>query len=188
MAILATTKWPRQTFPVLVLGSITAAVGMTVLAWAVHAHNNNVVFGMMALVGHGVMVRMNPTAVHCLAYFPNLTARITCLNAFAIPFGGLFGLTIMTTVFNNKITHGNETPQEAIMWAFVSVIPFMWLCVAFCLLTGNVWIREGGSHEALRGSYLWHLLTGKTMIKDISRRGGENATTELDKQVKSEEV
>ena len=189
MAIFATKTWPRQTFWPLVLGATTTAVGISVMAWAVHVRNDSVIFGMMALVGHGVMLRMNPGAVHCLAYFPNLTARITCLSAFAIPFGGLFGLTLMTTVFNNKIGNGTTTPQDSIMWAFVAVIPFMWVCVMFASFIGNVWILDNGEHQILRGSYLWQLVTRKTMVRETSHRGdGRLEMTMEGGQVKQGEV
>lgn len=141
------------------------AVAISVLTWAVHQHNNTVVYAMMALVGYGVMLRMNPAAVHALAYFPDMTARITCLTTFALPFGGLFGLTLMSTVFNNKAISGHEDPKTAIMWAFVTLIPFMWICVLLALFLGNVWIGHKGGHEAFEGSYLWHLITRKEMVK-----------------------
>jgi hypothetical protein len=114
MAMLSSNVWPRQTLPALLLGGITSAVGTTVLAWAVHAEKRTVVYGMMALVGHGVMMRMNSGSLHGLAYFPTITAQITCLVAFAMPFGGLVGLTIMSTVFNNKSGVGQENPKEGI--------------------------------------------------------------------------
>jgi hypothetical protein len=112
MAMLSSNVWPRQTLPALLLGGITSVVGTTVLAWAVHAEKTTVVYGMMALVGHGVMMRMNPGPLHGLAYFPTITAQITCLVAFAMPFGGLVGLTIMSTVFNNNSGVGQENPKE----------------------------------------------------------------------------
>ncbi|CEJ91819.1 hypothetical protein VHEMI07509 [[Torrubiella] hemipterigena] len=178
-AVFATKRWPRQTYAPLLLGAVITAVAITVLTWAVHEHNNNVVYAMMALVGYGVMLRMNPAAVHALAYFPDMTARITCLTTFALPFGGLFGLTLMSTVFNNKTIGDHEDPKTAIMWAFVSLIPFMWMCVLFSVFLGNVWIGQDGGHEALEGSYLWQLITRKTMVKTNFSR--TDATVELHK-------
>lgn len=163
MAILASNVWPRQTFPPLVLGTTTTAVGITVLAWAIKEHNSKVVYGMMALIGHGVALRMNPASLHCLGYFPDMTAKITCLSSFAIPFGGLVGLTIMSTVFNNKSGSNHLDPQTGIYYAYVAMIPFMWICVILSLCIGNVWLLKGGDHEVLRGSYLWRLITRKRL-------------------------
>lgn len=47
----ATDTWPRETFPPLFLGSITSAVGITVLAWATHEGTTSTILGMMALTG-----------------------------------------------------------------------------------------------------------------------------------------
>lgn len=163
MAILSSNTWPRQTLPPLVLGSIITAVGITVLAWAMNAQNSNVVYGMMALIGTGVALRMNPASLHCLAYFPDMTARIACLSSFSIPFGGLVGLTIMSTVFNNKSGTNHTDPKEGIYFAYVAMIPFMWICVILSLCIGNVWLLKGGDHEVLRGSYLLKLITGKKL-------------------------
>ncbi|KAG6355171.1 hypothetical protein INS49_004252 [Diaporthe citri] len=63
----ATNTWPRETFPPLFLGSTTSAVGITVLAWATHEGTTNTILGMMALTGHGVGMRMSPSALHGLA-------------------------------------------------------------------------------------------------------------------------
>lgn len=89
MAVLSSNVWLRQTLPPLVLGALTTAIGIVVLAWAIDSSNPNFVYGMMALIGQGVMIRMNPRSLHCLGYFPNMTARIASLSSFAIPFGGL---------------------------------------------------------------------------------------------------
>jgi hypothetical protein len=80
---------------------------------------------MVALVGHGVMLRINPGVLHGLTYFPTTIAQITCLVTFAMPFGGLVGLTIMSTVLNNNGGVGQENPKEGIMWAFIAIIPFI---------------------------------------------------------------
>lgn len=138
MAMLSSNVWPRQTLPALLLGGVTSSVGITGLAWAVHAENKNVIYGMMALVGHGVMVRTNPGCLHGLAFFPTMTASILCLVSFATPFGGLVGLTIMSTVFTNKSGVSQQDPKRGITWAFIAIIPFMWLCLFLTTLTYSV--------------------------------------------------
>lgn len=171
MAMFASNVWPRQTIQALLLGSITSSVGITVLAWAVHAAQTNVIYGMMALVGHGVGIRMNPASLHGLAYFPKATAQISCLVSFAVPFGGLVGLTIMSTVFTNKSGPGQVDPQSGIMWAFIAMVPIMWLSVILTTFLGNVWIQKTGGHEVVNGAYLWSFVTRKKL--DRIRPGRE---------------
>jgi len=177
MAMFSSNVWPRQTLPPLVLGSITSAVGITVIAWAVHADKSTVIYGMMALVGNGVSLRMNPASIHALAYFPTLTAPITCLAAFAMPFGGLIGLTTMTTVFTNKAGANQENGKSAIMWAFIAMIPFMWITVILSTFLGNVWIQkksEGKGHEVVYGAYLWSLVTRKKLPRVQKTRSDDS--------------
>ncbi|KAJ5377634.1 uncharacterized protein N7496_005043 [Penicillium cataractarum] len=163
MAMFSSNVWPRQTLPALLLGSITSSVGISVLAWAVHAGKTTVIYGMMALVGHGVGIRMNPASLHGLAYFPTMTAQISCLVSFAVPFGGLVGLTIMSTVFTNKSGLDQVDPQRGIMWAFIAMVPVMWLSVLLTTFLGNVWIRKDGGHEVVDGAYLWSFITRKKL-------------------------
>lgn len=171
MAMLSSNVWPRQTLPSLLLGSITAAVGITVMPWAVHAGNDPVIFGMMALVGHGVGMRLNPVSLHGLAFFPAATAQISCLLSFSMPFGGLVGLTIMSTVFTNKSGTWRKDPRDGIMWAFITMIPFMWLCVFAATFLGNVWnVKESAGHEVVHGAHLWSLVTGNKLKREIMTR------------------
>ncbi|OAA54661.1 Major facilitator superfamily domain, general substrate transporter [Cordyceps fumosorosea ARSEF 2679] len=188
MAIFAAKVWPRQTLPPLAFGALTTAVGISVLAWAVHARNTSVIYGMLALIGQGVMLRMNPASLHYLGYFPDRTSQITCLSAFAIPFGGLVGLTIMTTVFNNKSGVDHLDAKEGITWAFISMIPFMWACVLLALCLGNVWILKNGDHEILHGSYILGLLRRGPLNKELRHRGeGRFRESTLDKSVQPAE-
>lgn len=163
--------WPRQTLPSLLLGSITAAVGITGLAWAVHAENIVVIYVMMAFVGHSVMMRLNPSSLHGLGYFPSMAAPISCLLGFAMPFGGLVGLTTMSTVFTNKSGPGQKHPKDGIMWAFIAMIPCMWLCVLLTTFFGNVWIQKDGGHEVVHGAYLWSFITRKKLVRERMTRG-----------------
>ncbi|TQV93789.1 tetracycline efflux protein [Cordyceps javanica] len=188
MAIFASKVWPRQTLPPLTFGALTTAVGITVLAYAVHVRNTSLIYGMLALIGHGVMLRMNPASLHCLGYFPERTSQITCLSAFATPFGGLVGLTIMTTVFNNKSGVSHLDAKEGITWAFISMIPFMWVCVLLALCLGNVWILKNGDHEILRGSYILGLVRSGPLNKELHHRGeGHFRESTVDKTVKPAE-
>lgn len=173
MAMFAANYWPRQTIHPLLLGGTTSAVGIAVLAWAIHAQRTTVIYGMMALVGHGIGLRLNPGSMHGLAYFPDMTAMVTCLACFAMPFGGLVGLTIMSTVFNNKNYGGKEGAKNGVTWAFIAMIPLMLFSLLVTLFLGNVWILEGGGHEVVEGVYLWKLVTRKPMVKKRMTRGHE---------------
>lgn len=173
MALFSSNVWPRQTLPALLLGGITSAVGITVLAWAVYTENAKLIDGMMALVGHGVMMRMNPGSLHALAYFPTMTAPISCLVSFAGPLGGLVGLTIMSTVFTNNSGDRQQNPKDGIIWAFIAMIPFMWICVLLTTFLGNVWILKSGGHEVVSGAYLWSFVTRRKLTRErISRENG----------------
>ncbi|KAH6869508.1 major facilitator superfamily domain-containing protein [Thelonectria olida] len=166
MAQFSSSTWPRQTLPPLLLGSITSAVGITVLASAINKGNTNLVFVMMALTGHGVGMRINPGSVHALAYFPKMTAQITCLVSLAVPLGGTVSLTLMSAVFNNKSGNEHGDAQIGVKFAFVALIPFMWLCVVLSTLLGNAWILKDGGHEVVHGAYLWSCIRGIKLQKE----------------------
>ncbi|ROV97972.1 hypothetical protein VMCG_07069 [Cytospora schulzeri] len=172
MAMFSVNVWPRQTFYPLLLGGITSAVGITVLAWAIKTRNTNLVYGMMALTGHGVGIRLSPASMHGLAYFPGSTAALTCLFSFAMPFGGMIALTLMSTVFNNKSGAAGMNAKSGIMWAFVAVIPIMWLCVLLTTFLGNVWVNKEGDHEVVNGAYLWSFVTRKRLVREKRTRDG----------------
>lgn len=168
-AMFCVNVWPRQTLHPLLLGSISSSVGITVLTWAISAGQINTIYGMMALTGYGVGIRLSPASMHGLAYFPASTAAITSLFSFAVPFGGMIALTTMSTVFNNR----NEVdPKDGVTWAFVSVIPFVWLCAILTTFLGNVWVRKKGDHEVVNGAYFWSFFTRKTLQKERRSRDG----------------
>lgn len=170
--------FPRQTIHPLLLGSLCSAVGVQVLCWAIDAGSIGVVYGMMALAGFGVGVRMSPSTMHGLAFFPASTAQVTCVFAFALPLGGAVGLTLMSTVYNNKLG-GAAAPQdrhyrEAIMYAYYAIVPFMWVCVLACLFLGNVWVRKDGDHEVVSGAYILSLVTRKKLVRETRHRGADD--------------
>lgn len=168
-AMFCVNIWPRQTLHPLLLGAITSSVGITVLAWAISAQQTNTIYGMMALTGYGVGIRLSPASMHGLAYFPASTAAITSLFSFAVPFGGMIALTTMSTVFNNR---DEVNPKDGVTWAFVSVIPFVWLCLILTTFLGNVWVRKEGDHEVVNGAYLWSFITRKPLQKERRSRDG----------------
>lgn len=172
--MFAANSWPRQTCYPLLLGSICSAVAIQVLCWAIDVGNLNVIYGMMALAGFGVGIRMSPSSMHGLAYFPGNTAQITCVFAFALPFGGAVGLTLMSTVYNNELGPAHDRYKHAIMYAYYTIVPFMWLCVIAVLFLGNVWIKKNGDHELVNGAYFWSLVTRKKLVRETRHRGGDD--------------
>jgi hypothetical protein len=131
---------------------------------------------MMALTGFGVGLNTNPGTLHALAYFPGMTAPITCLAAFAHPFGGTIAITIMSTVFNNRSGLNHEDPRSGIYWAFISMIPIMWISVLITTLLGNVWLGKEGTHQVAHGFWFWNLLRGKRLEKVTMARMEDSGT------------
>jgi hypothetical protein len=171
MAMFSTNVWPRQTLPALLLGNTTSAVGITVLIWAIDIEKTSLIYGMMALTGHGIGMRLNPGSLHGLGYFPTKTASVAFLVSFALPFGGTTALTLMSTVFNNKSGARHTDAKEGIRYGFIAVVPFMWFAVILATFLGNVWIMKDGGHEVVNGAYLWSCITRKKLIREKRTRG-----------------
>jgi hypothetical protein len=167
---------------------------------------------MMVLAGAGTGLRLMPVNLHTAGVWPEKIAPAMSLMRFALPFGGTLGLTIMGSVFNNRLSSkssgsgdmggldvhdgasleyiaGLPGPEqeairtagkEAIMWAFIAIMPVIGLSLATGLVMGNVWIKpersrsrqrqqqaetgcegadEGGHSEVIYVPYLWALLT-----------------------------
>ena len=134
---------------------------------------------------------------------------------FAMPFGGTICLTIMGSVFNNKLAgsdalsaagaadiggkgggfdaHNTQSlsniaslpdavqdrirmaGKDAVMWAFIAIMPIMGISLVTGMFLGNVWIKEKGgtgdeekrveeeedevgSSEVIYVPYLWALM------------------------------
>ncbi|KAF3766932.1 MFS general substrate transporter [Cryphonectria parasitica EP155] len=172
VAVFMLNRFPRQTLYPIKLGAVTSAVGVTMLSQAILKNNVNLVYGMMALAGFGVGASMSPSTTHGLAQLPANTAQITCVFAFAMPFGGALGVTIMNTVWNNKLGPNDEYVQSAIAYAYYAILPFLWLSVLSTWFLGNVWVKKDGHHEVVMGPYLLTLLRGKKPVKETRARGG----------------
>lgn len=96
--------WPAQTWFPLSLGTTIEAIGIALLTWAVTIRNTSVVNGMMVVAGAGSGLRMMPGVLHMAGIFPDKLAPAMSLMGFAFPFGGTLALTIMGSVFNNKMS------------------------------------------------------------------------------------
>ncbi|KAF4973410.1 hypothetical protein FSARC_304 [Fusarium sarcochroum] len=189
-------RWPRMTFPCVFLGTLTEAVGLGVLAWAIWADRLSTIYGMMALVGCGSGMRFMASPLHGIGLFRNLRASVIGLMAVAIPFGGTIGLTIMSTVFNNTsgLNSGDsnfssvqsasgEAKEQAVhdakmgvVWAFVAITPLVALAFPFSCCIGNVKLGQGPPGEegptdiVVKGSYMLKLLRGEEKLK-IEKNG-----------------
>jgi hypothetical protein len=155
--------WPRQTFLPLFLGSLTEATGISVLAWALDRGHPTTIGFMMGLTGAGTGLRFMPGSLHGIGFFPNDIAAVIAMTSFAVPFGGTLAMTLMSSVFFNKvgfsITQSPTQPglpklppeilgrlqheiKKGVVFAFISILPFMWICVLAAASLGNVKITR----------------------------------------------
>ncbi|OHE90834.1 major facilitator superfamily transporter [Colletotrichum orchidophilum] len=191
-------SWPRKTFPSIFIGSILEMLGIGLLAWAIYTEHDPTVYGMMALTGVGIGLRIMPVPLHGVGYFPKKIAAVISLMAVAYPFGGTLGLTIMTTVFNNASGISEDSPlrdfealgslptttqqqvthnaKMGVVWAFVAICPFMVLCTISASFLGNVYIgkvEEGENerqNEIYEGVYLLSYFRRRGTTKNVRRR------------------
>jgi len=106
--------WPRQTFWPLFLGAIVETGGAAALTYAVKSRNNVLVNVMMAITGAGTGTRFMPLNLHIAGMFREHLAPVNSLLRFSFPFGGTLALTIMGSVFQNKMATflGNNPANE----------------------------------------------------------------------------
>jgi hypothetical protein len=163
LAMMFCNFWPRQTFLPLFLGTITEATGISVLAWALWQGDPTTIAFMMAITGAGTGLRFMPGTLHGIGFFPGDIAAVIAMTSFAVPFGGTVAMTIMSSVFFNKVGFSiNAVPvnpdapplssnilipledkmRKGVVWAFISILPFMWLCVLAATCLGNVKITR----------------------------------------------
>lgn len=163
LAMVFCNFWPRQTFLPLFLGSITEATGISVLAWALDQGHPTTIAFMMGLTGAGTGLRFMPGSLHGIGFFPNDIAAVIAMTSFAVPFGGTLAMTLMSSVFFNKVGFSiTESPtqpglpklppeilgplqykiKKGVVFAFTSILPFMWMCVLAAASLGNVKITR----------------------------------------------
>ncbi|KAG5204580.1 tRNA synthetases class II (D, K and N) family protein [Trichophyton interdigitale] len=216
-AMFTCNVWPAQTFVPLSAGTIIETVGIALLTWATTTRNIPVVSGMMAVAGAGTGMRFMPATLHVAGIWPDKIAPAMSIMRFSLPFGGTLALTIMGSVFNNKMAeifrHGSgkggldlhntgqsiesidklppdiqnyvrNLAKNAVMWAFISIIPIMAISLVAVFFLGNVWIKskkakeeaerkaaEDGkigeaivSSEVVQVPFLWALITGTVEV------------------------
>ncbi|CRK18503.1 hypothetical protein BN1723_011602 [Verticillium longisporum] len=178
---------PGQTWHPIFFGSVIQALGIGLLAWACWIEHDATVYGMMALSGVGVGMRLMPVPLHGMGYFPQRKAAVISLAQVSGPLGGTLGLTVMTTVFNNvagieasgsdfAALHDMDASQLAamardarkgIVMAYISISPFMVLCVVAAAILGNVFIARTKEGEIERenkiypGVFFWAWIRGE---------------------------
>ncbi|PYH96397.1 MFS multidrug transporter [Aspergillus ellipticus CBS 707.79] len=219
---------PRQTFFPLNLGGVLNTVGLAMVTYAISAQDTNLLSGMLVITGAGVGLRLMPSSLHTAGIWPERLAPAMSLMQVALPFGGTLGLTIMTSVFNNKFGHSsaltslegagstlnvhdtnslsflNDLPasvkesvqlagKNAIMWAYISILPIMGISLMTAMIMGNVWVNmkaksiddesqdssqdsgERERSEVIYVPYLWALSKGTINAhKRISKPNSSN--------------
>lgn len=94
-------RWPRMSFPPLLLGALIEVIGIGVLTWAMNQGHSPTIFGMMALTGVGTGLRFMSAPLHGIGFFKEARAAVIAVIAVSVPLGGTIGLTVMSSVFNN---------------------------------------------------------------------------------------
>ncbi|RAH45780.1 putative MFS multidrug transporter [Aspergillus brunneoviolaceus CBS 621.78] len=199
-AVYMCNIFPRQTFFPLTLGAVLSTLGLAVISYAISAENTSLLSGMMVVTGAGIGLRLVPSSLHTVGVWPERIAPAMSLMQVSLPFGGTIGLTIMTSVFNNKFGDSaavqglgdGGTPlnvhdqsslsmldglsaaaqeairaagKDAIMWAFIAILPIMGVSLLTGLIMGNVWVNvveDGGEarSEVIHVPYLWAVAKG----------------------------
>ncbi|OJJ39695.1 hypothetical protein ASPWEDRAFT_37527 [Aspergillus wentii DTO 134E9] len=202
---------PAQTFWPITFGTFAETAGLAVVTWAISTQNTGIINGMMVLAGAGTGARFMPDGLHTSGIWPERIAPAMSLMRFALPFGGTMALTIMGSVFNNKLSSAaalagggsssefnvhdanslsfidalpsaqqaliRNVGKDAIMWAFIAIMPIMGISLVAGLFMGNAWIKpksrendeeksaindeqQIGYSEVIYVPYLWALMKG----------------------------
>jgi hypothetical protein len=159
--------WPRKTFPPLAFGTVVEALGITILAAALHWGHLPTIYGMLSFTGVGTGIRLMPGTLHGVGYYRQQIASVVSIMNLAVSLGGTIASTIMLNIFNNKLSaaginlvHGTSSsassfsaisslpPKEqeylrnkasdGIVVAFYGISSFMWLGVIAASFLGNV--------------------------------------------------
>lgn len=101
-----------MTFPCIFGALLFQIVGLSVLAYGMDQKNKPLIFGMLAVTGFGLGLRLTTVTLHGVAQFRQNRATVIGLLALMVPLGGTIGLTIMSTVFNNASGLGDVNLTE----------------------------------------------------------------------------
>jgi hypothetical protein len=103
-AITMCNVYPRQTIWPLLLGTLVETGAIGALSWAIRAREKTAVNVLMGVAGFGTGIRFMPENLHLTGMYRDRIATILGLLTFAGPFGGTIALTIMGSVFQNKMS------------------------------------------------------------------------------------
>ncbi|KAF2632210.1 MFS general substrate transporter [Macroventuria anomochaeta] len=159
---------PAQTFFPLFVGSIVEGVGLAVLTYAVSIRHGTLVSVFLAISGAGTGLRFMPVVLHAAGIWSTRVPAMQSLLSFMLPLGETIGISMMGAVFTNKLRHyssgispeysgiGNlatldglsgpvkdavqNAAARSVMWALVTVLPFVGLAIIASAFLGNVWI------------------------------------------------
>ncbi|KIW19771.1 hypothetical protein PV08_00345 [Exophiala spinifera] len=104
LAIFICNVYPRQTFYPLLIGTVVETAGIAALAYATKVRDRTLVNVLMGIAGAGTGMRFMPSSLHLSGMFRSQLAAVYSLLRFALPFGGTLALTIMGSVFQNKMS------------------------------------------------------------------------------------
>jgi hypothetical protein len=207
-AMILCNRWPRQTYFPLLFGSIVEGVGLSLLTYAVSIRHQTLVKVFLAVSGAGTGLRFMPVVLHAAGTWSNRISSMQSLLSFMLPLGETIGISMMGSVFSNKLgtylsAIAKQTPglglsaagppsfevlnalpaaakldvqdaaARAVMWALISVLPFVGLSIVASLFLGNVWIGKTGKAatekapateaekgKVMYGTYIIALFTG----------------------------
>ncbi|KAI4907029.1 hypothetical protein J4E90_009923 [Alternaria incomplexa] len=103
-AIIMCNVYPRQTIWPLLIGTIVETGSIGALSWAIRARQRTAVNVLMGVAGFGTGIRFMPENLHLTGMYRDKIAVILGLLSFAGPFGGTITLTVMGSVFQNKMS------------------------------------------------------------------------------------
>ncbi|KAF2824089.1 hypothetical protein CC86DRAFT_457624 [Ophiobolus disseminans] len=103
-AIVMCNVYPRQTIWPLLLGTLVETGSIGALSWAISARRKTAVNVLMGVAGFGTGIRFMPENLHLTGMYRDRIAVILSLLSFAGPFGGTIALTVMGSVFQNKMS------------------------------------------------------------------------------------
>lgn len=152
---------------------------------------------MMAVAGAGTGMRFMPATLHVAGIWPDRIAPAMSIMRFSLPFGGTLALTIMGSVFNNKMAeifrpgsgkggldlhntgqsleaidklppdiqnYVRNLAKNAVMWAFISIIPIMAISLVAVFFLGNVWIKSKKAKEEAERKAAEHGKIGEAIV------------------------
>jgi hypothetical protein len=173
MAMFTCNVWPRKTWWPLFIGTIIEPTGIVMLAVVLGWGKVATIYGILALSGVGTGIRMMPGTLHGVGYFPKDIASIVSMMSLSVSVGGVFSLTLMFTIFNNKMASAGinlkasgsssfggiegmtttqqsylrNSAQNAIQIALFAMSSFLWLGIPAVMAMGNVDISKKGEDE-----------------------------------------